>query len=195
MSKKQFLLVLVVAFIGGMIGGALSGKVFTQGEAFAKGQKVIEANVLKLLDHDGKLGAVCSWNGIQFFDEKEDEKLDLTKQGLVFTRFDSESKIKEQSYFSPYKGIRISTPHGFFSVSGSSAFPWGIRIHEKHQVNKINIVIEDGEPSVRVGNPTGRGTIIGYAKIKAKKSGEEITKSASSITMVDDDSKVIWSAP
>ena len=195
MSKKQFFLMLLVALIGGMIGGALSGKVFTQREALAKGQKMIEANVIRLLDHDGKLGAVYSWDGIQFFDEKQDEKLDLTKQGLVFTRFDSESKIKEQSYFSPYEGIRISTPHGFFSVFGSSAFPWGIRMHEKHQADKINIVIEDGEPSIRVGNPTGRGTIIGYAKIKAKKSGEEITKSASSITMVDADGKVIWSAP
>lgn len=61
MNKTNFCLCLVIALLGGLIGGFLSERVFNNSIAFAKdnkSQKVIEANEFRIVDKNGKIVAV-----------------------------------------------------------------------------------------------------------------------------------------
>jgi len=59
----------------------------------------------------------------------------------------------------------------------------------------INFSIkENGEPSIIVGKD-GSGTVIGCAETVTIKTGEKHTTSVNSILMIDNEGKIIWSAP
>jgi uncharacterized protein YneF (UPF0154 family) len=60
MNRKQYILLLVIAIIGGVIGGALSSKVLINKKAFAKDKakrKIIEANEFRVMDEEGNIQA------------------------------------------------------------------------------------------------------------------------------------------
>jgi hypothetical protein len=56
MNRKQYLLMLILALIGGVIGGALSSKVFIDTQVFAQDKnkkRVIEAEEFRVVDREG----------------------------------------------------------------------------------------------------------------------------------------------
>lgn len=62
MNKRQFILMLALALIGGLIGGALSARVFIDKQAFAQKsplhQKIIVAQEFRLVDEQEKTRAI-----------------------------------------------------------------------------------------------------------------------------------------
>ena len=57
MNKKQFAVLIVVTFIGGIIGGFLFNQVGFIGQAHAKDKKIIEANEFRVVNSKGNITA------------------------------------------------------------------------------------------------------------------------------------------
>ena len=58
MKSKQFVVLVMVAFIGGIVGGFVSNQLGSIGQVFAQGDKkpkIIEANEFRVVDDKGKI--------------------------------------------------------------------------------------------------------------------------------------------
>ena len=89
MDRKEHILMLLLAMIAGVIGGAVSSWIFMDQTAFAQKtsqiSKVIKAEAFHLIDKDGSLRAALSLGahvphepGLVFFDKNATHRIKLT---------------------------------------------------------------------------------------------------------------------
>ena len=129
MGKKQFCIFLAVALIGGLIGGFLSGKVFTNNTAFAQGDKkpkIIEANEFRVVDKEGKIISTLGIlpythgvGGLRFYNKENVVNVALSTFGLIQTRKDVQSILNENGLSIYGKGDKTKLELGL-GLSGNS---------------------------------------------------------------------------
>lgn len=108
-------------------------------------------------------------------------------------------------FFQGIKGISDHPRLTLTTKNGSDRSTIGFSIKEKGEPSiyiygggsgSIDFSIkENGEPSIVIVGKDGRGTVIGCTETVTIETGEKHTTSVNSILMIDNERKIIWSAP
>jgi hypothetical protein len=179
MSKRQYIFILAFAFIGGGVGGALSGMLLVERLA-PKGQelkKVLVANEYHLVDDEGR----------------ERWVLALSKEGepnitFVNTRGWAPMSIGINRDGFPFFNMILEP----FGNGGPS-----LLIMDSNLRNRVLLGLrENGEPSLTLSDHNGQmRAILGGMELKNPLTGTIEERSISSLVLLGEDGRIIWSSP
>lgn len=206
MRKKQFLLVLAASFIGGIIGGLISEKIFTNHQAFAENgaaSRIIEAKEFRVIDDAGNtigsfgredaMGAVLSI-------QKEKDKSGSGASVRLFY-FGLEAEYTSPGYWKHEKVKTIIWPWGMSYTEFSKldidknekSFlgftpPSNIRIGASESNSPgPAIILRDRNRNLRA--------VLGATDLREAKSDAQIQRPPSSLVLFNEQGKVVWQAP
>lgn len=203
MKQKQYLLLAVLAFIGGIIGGTLSGKISVNEGAYAVGKpsKAIEAEKFRLVGKDG--GLLGEWKSDTDSNGNPEVTLWLGKIGPHFGLVSIET-----SKFS--SGIEVYGDQSILFIRAFKKSSW-IRMQGPSQplYSEKRLLGESSYIELKAGSGTelpslalGKGDIglertravLGHTRL-TDKTGSTITRPPSSLVLFDKDGHVKWRAP
>ncbi len=205
MNKRQFLLVLLMSFVGGMIGGAISSQYFNN-PAYSKSavkdtvKDTIDAKMFRVVDDNG---AVLCTLGLKY----NFASLEFSNKG------DSTSRMDHSGFESIFEDKKIGLiktkiwPFGFFyhcyskweiearEKKGGFFHPWDtdeslIRIGGDNK-DGPSIIIRDKKP----GSYIPRGRAILGSVVLTGKNEERIIRPASSLVLFGEKGNVLFTAP
>ena len=169
MKKRHYLLLVALTVIAGLAGGAISSQVFTARKAVAQltqdHERVITAEQFQLVDKEGNMRVVIGMS---------------PKRGPVlgFTDENGQTRI--------FLGLT--------SVDGET---WPIlKLRDADEDMRISISGGNGNPRISVLDKYGNSrAVLGCAALKAASTELVETKPESSISLFNEDGKMIWAAP
>jgi hypothetical protein len=155
MSNRQYIFMLIMALIGGVIGGTLSSKVFVDTQVFAQDKnkkKIIEAEEFHLVDKSNRIwakltaedplfakmgGTIISGAYFVIYGAQVDESgvIKRDKDGKAFP--DSKTKITLNTCIYPIISVTDSKYDSFTSLSASPTKPY-LRMGMK-QIGYVNL--------------------------------------------------------
>jgi hypothetical protein len=178
MRRREVLLIIALTVVAGVVGGALSNRVFMARTAAAQEaeqqRKVITAEEFRLVDEDGKIRAVLVAGSkgdisINFYDRYDENRatLGLSSEGQpVLKLFDQGS-------------LEFADKNGQIRVRVDVAY--------------------DGSPSLRLYDEDGRSrAALGCVSLETAdtaRTGSVEKRAESSLVLSDKQGKVMWSAP
>lgn len=180
MGKKPYVVMLILALIAGVIGGALSSKIFWRQEGTPEDlelRKVIVANEIHLVDQDGRDRWVLA----------------LSKEGEPSVTF-----VNKNGWAPMAIGIN------------RNGFPFFNMVLEPHKRGGPTLTLmdsrmkdravlglwEDGEPYLTLLDTNGQArATLGSTDLKDPLSGSRERRPCSSLVLFDENGKIIWSAP
>lgn len=225
MNRKQFVLFLIVAFAGGIIGGMLSEYLFSGSSAFAtneKGRKVIEANEFRVVDDAGKKLASFQYN-IQSYELPKNITELLSRKPTVSLEIYDDKKPEKIFCMLAASGLRISNPysnanfHGtgmwlnkghfipgklgdaFMQVDTNFGANPSIRLYDGKKGDprlKIQLDSDDGTGKIELIDENDQlRAVLGKSVLKNIRDKSMIIRHEGSIVIFDDESNVLWKAP
>jgi hypothetical protein len=175
MSKKQYIFLVALALIGGLIGGAFSNSITSKTVLAQKGvpsindfkkkytrkpEKVVEAEEFRLLDKDGRVIAklvenIVGGGTLRIYGDEESEPFLLLNNDRLLLYSN---------------GMASQITLGTISLSGPKPF--------------IELCDKDGPRAV-----------LGSTNLVTKGAGANIIRSPASLVLFDEKGNVIWSIP
>jgi hypothetical protein len=208
MNLKQYISILLIALIGGIIGGGLSMKLLWKPEKVLSAEKfrVVgeSGNVLATFgrgkDHNAYLNIVANNDNGKSIMSLTGNGISMMGRGVV-AGFGTAGISLSWLADVPVVKNGETLPEGF--KGAGTALSLTLSKNGSPQIilgNKRNPYLSlkssrDGEPQIVLGSEDDPRTIIGYTKLRKRKSGDVIIKSSSSIVMFDKNGNIIWSAP
>jgi len=174
MNQKQFLLTLLLAIISGSLGGALSVWFLMPPSVLAQDEvpKVIEAQQFKVVDKDGKAGAILGNGGLWLSGLRGGSI--LLADSLKIANLASESAVEI-----------------FADEDGA-----GLRISNENRMIADLLVDEDGNPRFQLYDSKGDvRTVLGSTRLKNTSTGSTEMRAPSSLVLFNEEGDVVWSAP
>ncbi len=180
MGKKPYVVMLILALIAGVIGGALSSKIFWRQEGTPEDlelRKVIVANEIHLVDQDGKARWVLA----------------ISRDGEASVTF-----VNKDGWAPMAMGVnRNGLP--FFNMilqPGKGAGP-SLALMDGGMKNRAVLGLwEDGEPYLRLLDRNGQvRASLGSTVLRDSLTGSSVRRPCSSLVLFDEKGKIIWSAP
>jgi len=217
MRKKQYILLVALALIGGLVGGTLSNQVFLNKVVFAEKKipKVVEAEEFRLIDKNGKIIAHLGMNV-----RSSPELRILTpaygnrkRTGVIISASKYSSNIwlfgektKISMAVNSHPGINspgIQNAEIKIGFSGWSGLADAIKSGKQLERNSSSIRLNIGEsegiisgPSVILTSKSGKThAVLGRVELEVTSTGETRERLESSLVFFDRDGKSIWSAP
>lgn len=180
MAKRQYIVMLALALIGGVIGGALSSKILwrrAQTPEDLELKKVIVANEIHLVDHEGKARWVLAFS----------------KEGEPSVTF-----VNKDGWAPMALGVnRNGFP--FFNMVLQPLKRGGPSLALMDGRMKSRAVLGlwgDGEPYLTLLDRNGQvRATLGSTELKNPLTGSSERRPCSSLVLFDEDGKIIWSAP
>ena len=180
MTKKQVLLLLTLALVGGLLGGILSSNILMQSKPSPQDlelKKVVVANEIHLVDQDGRDRWVLA----------------LSKEGEPSVTF-----VNKNGWAPMAIGIN------------RNGFPFFNMVLEPHKGGGPTLTLmdsrmkdravlglwEDGEPYLTLLDRNGQArATLGSTDLKDPLSGSRERRPCSSLVLFDENGEIIWSAP
>ena len=178
MRRREVLLLVALTVVAGLVGGALSNRVFMARIATAQEaeqqRKVITAEEFRLVDEDGRARAVLTLGSkgnvsISFYDRYDESRVELglSPEGQPILKLLDQGSLE------------------FLDKNGQ------IRV-------KVDVTY-DGSPSLRLYDEDGRSrAALGCVSLETAdtaRTGSVERRAESSLVLSDKQGKVMWSAP
>ena len=180
MGKKSYAVMLILALIAGVIGGALSIKILWRQQETPEDsamKKVLVANEIHLVDHQGKARWVLAFS----------------KNGEPSVTF-----VNKDGWAPMAMGINR---HGFpfFNMilqPGKGGGP-SLTLMDGRMKNRAVLgLLENGEPYLTLLDRNGQvRATLGSTVIRDSMTGSSVRRPFSSLVLFDEKGKIIWSAP
>lgn len=183
MTRKQYLLMILLALVAGLIGGALSSQLFTIQSAFAekalKPQKLVVAEEFRLVDKKGN-------NIARLHEGRNGPELFMGRHESVYTSI-SDKKIKialgnTWVFHAEASNLYTRSPGGVVEINSQEPGP---HITLTQCRSEIGGTKKEWQAS----------STLGCTDLVTKKSGTKITRSAASLVLFDGKGNLIWSTP
>lgn len=220
MDKKQFCLFLIVALFGGLIGGFLSGKVFTDNMAFAQGDKkpkIIEANEFRVIDQDGKTHATLGMKigrwGNRLYEtghlnikghngEVMINSVGINAKGKNTSMWIDSSSLRvyklDITGNTNLETIRLGNSGSLNLITSESMGPPSLIISDENS-GKIRLKIsihETGEPYIElIDSEMNSRAVLGRTELYSNKTSSTEIRHESSLVLFNEKGDVLWSAP
>jgi hypothetical protein len=180
MGKKAYVFMLILAVVAGVIGGALSSKIFWRQEGKPEDselRKVIVANEIHLVDHQGKARWVLA-----FSKDGEPSVTFVNKDGWAPMAMG----VNRNGF--PFFNMILQPRKG----GGPS-----LTLMDGRMKNRAVLGLwEDGEPYLRLLDRSGQvRATLGSTVLKDSMTGSSVKRPCSSLVLFDEKGKIIWSAP
>jgi hypothetical protein len=218
MNRKQYIFMLILAIIGGLIGGGLSSGFLIGKQAFAldKNKKnIIEANEFRVVDENG--------NSLGYFGARPDPaqskgkiaKLHLGLEGQEDHEWGMWSEVTASGLTCESNKIKIGYMYGGFYihkiVNGKTqqSFgigtppPWDLSEHikikflDEKSTTRLELGLhKSGQPYLALMGDDGNiRAALGQVELQTKDAGSIISRSPASLVLFDKKGNVIWSTP
>lgn len=180
MAKRQYVVMLILALVAGVIGGALSSKILwrqSQTPEDLELKKVIVANEIHLVDHRGRARWVLAFS-------KEGEP------SLTFVNKDGWAPMA--------MGVnRNGFPFFNMVLQPSKGGGPSLSLMDGSMKNRAVLGLwEDGEPYLTLLDRNGQvRATLGSTEVKNPWTGANVRRPSSSLVLFDEEGKIIWSAP
>lgn len=180
MGKKPYIVMLSLALVAGVIGGALSSKILWRQAETPEDlelKKVIVASEIHLVDEHGKARWVLA----------------LSKDGEPSVTF-----VNKDGWAPMAMGVNR---HGFpfFNMVLQPRKGGGpsIALMDSRMKNRAVLGLwEDGEPYLTLLDRSGQvRATLGSTILRDSLTGSSVRRPSSSLVLFDEDGKIIWSAP
>ena len=202
MSRKQVILVLVLALIGGLIGGALSSKLLVSKQAYAKDQakrKIIEADEFRILDENGDVIARFGRRGVSLpilwmGQEFGNHQVEISPFGIQYS--DKERYTKFSSSGIRFGKFDLPPDKISLLISNVGEYP-SFELNDGKGNSRFTIGLYDrGEPFVALKDDMLHvRAVLGYTELKGDDTKSTKIRNPSSLVLFNEDGYVIWSAP
>lgn len=181
MARKQYIVMLALALIGGVIGGALSSKFWllrtVKTPEDAELRKVIVANEIHLVDYEGKDRWVLA----------------LSKEGEPSVTF-----VNKNGWAPMAMGVN-KDGFPFFNMILDPSKRGGPTLILMDSAMKNRALLglrKDGEPYLTLLDKNGQiRATLGSIELKNPLTGSREKRPSSSLVFFDEDGKIIWCAP
>ena len=194
MNRKQYFLMILLALVAGLIGGALSSQFFTIQTALAAKtikphEKIIRAGRFELVDEKGNIYATLrlsdSGPQLTMYDLKGSAVIELTADAVPFISLRQDN----------YNYARLSEMGLTIEESGYSLHLWANQFIMRGPNGEVEIASVRPGPHIYL-EQYGRGkSTLGCIELVTKKTGTKITRSAASLVLFDGKYSSIWSTP
>lgn len=196
MAKKQFIILVLFSFLGGIIGGTVSNKYFFEtAYAKAKNSKIIDTNIIRILDDKGSIYCTLSSRGLEINDQKM-----LTR----VSAFGLSTSLDIPDLHRPSRFTTEITPFGLGYRSYSAQ---EIKDIDKNPLRELafdnNITIgasrsnsDEGITSIELYDTNKRlRFVVGGTELHNPTNDSTSKTSIASIVMFSDKGNVVWQAP
>ena len=202
MSGKQHIMMLVLALIGGLIGGALSNKVFVNDSVYAENRakrKIIEADEFRVTDENGEVIARFGRRGealpfLMMGKKNDNHQVELSAFGLKYSAKErytslSSSGIKFGESIRSHENISLL-------ISNIGEYPSFELMDKKGNSRFIMGLYDNSEPFLALKDDILHvRAVLGYTELKNENKNLTKIRNTSSLVLFDEDGFVIWSAP
>ncbi|MFH2218178.1 MAG: hypothetical protein ABII68_00780 [Pseudomonadota bacterium] len=221
MNRKQYALIVLIALIGGIIGGTASTQIVIGKYAFAQNnissQKVVKARGFEVIDKDGKILATLKRNkngfpGLWLYNLNGKMLAELTTDpwkdtGQFRKPIGTHLWLINADNYDNYSitldtdtmNFGISLKHGDASAGLDDQ---NIFLADKHNggmqfnVYSNTLSLKGKKPNIILKDENDNvRAILGSTELKYTKSGTVEMRSPASAVLFGEDGKVIWSAP
>ncbi|MGD8226338.1 MAG: hypothetical protein PVH82_18235 [Desulfobacteraceae bacterium] len=180
MGKKVYVVVLILALVAGVVGGALSRKIFWGQEGKPEElelRKVIVANEIHLVDGHGKARWVLA-----FSKDGEPSVTFVNKEGWAPMAMG----VNRNGF--PFFNMILQPQKG----GGPS-----LTLMDGRMKNRAVLGLwEDGEPYLRLLDRNGQvRATLGSTVLRDSLTGSSVRRPCSSLVLFDEKGRIIWSAP
>jgi hypothetical protein len=180
MAKSQYMVMLVLALVAGVIGGALSSKILWRQQEIPEDsimKKVIVANEIHLVDHQGKARWVLA-----FSKDGEPSVTFVNKDGWA------PMAMGVNRHGFPFFNMILQPRKG----GGPS-----LTLMDGRMKNRAVLGLwENGEPHLTLLDRDGQvRATLGSTVIRDSMTGSSVRRPCSSLVLFDERGKIIWSAP
>jgi hypothetical protein len=180
MAKSQYMVMLVLALVAGVIGGALSSKILWRQQEIPEDsimKKVIVANEIHLVDHQGKARWVLA-----FSKDGEPSVTFVNKEGWA------PMAMGVNRHGFPFFNMILQPRKG----GGPS-----LTLMDGRMKNRAVLGLwENGEPHLTLLDRNGQvRATLGSTVIRDSMTGSSVRRPCSSLVLFDEKGKIIWSAP
>lgn len=190
MSKREYGIVIVVAAAAGLVGGGISGRLFTVGSVFAQETsrrfQVIEAEEFRLVERDGK---PCG----RFH-------VDRNGRPALFL-FDKHGEVRAVLGVTPSGSPHLALSDKDGKVRATLAV-WtdeqaGLFLADKKETSRAVLTVPaDDNPNLAISDRDGKiRAVFGSASFELVPTKDLRNRSESSLALLDKQGKVLWSAP
>jgi hypothetical protein len=180
MGKKPYVVTLILALVAGVIGGALSSKILwrkAQTPDDSELKKVIVANEIHLVDHQGKARWVLA-----FSKDGEPSVTFVNKDGWAPMAMG----VNRNGF--PFFNMILQPRKG----GGPS-----LTLMDGRMKNRAVLGLwEDGDPYLTLLDRNGQiRATLGSTVLRDSLTGSSVRRPCSSLVLFDEKGKIIWSAP
>ncbi|MGD9076777.1 MAG: hypothetical protein PVJ69_16285 [Desulfobacteraceae bacterium] len=180
MARSQYMVMLVLALVAGVIGGALSSKILWRQQETPEDsmmKKVIVANEIHLVDHQGKARWVLA-----FSKDGEPSVTFVNKDGWA------PMAMGVNRHGFPFFNMILQPRKG----GGPS-----LTLMDGRMKNRAVLGLwENGEPHLTLLDRDGQvRATLGSTVIRDSMTGSSVRRPCSSLVLFDERGKIIWSAP
>jgi len=204
MTKKHFVVLIFVSFIGGILGGFMSNQLFSNNVYAAKGKNdskttipdVIKAKEFLVIDDKGSISGTFNNNGISIkkSNSGRNESIELNTFGLQ-AKFETEREKMESIYtpfgfgFRQYSFSEIlkSKNEPLYFLSNAAENMQSIWIGNDGESKSGAIKLFDDNYNLRL--------VLGGTKLHTPRTDSITQTSAASLVLFNDRGNVIWQAP
>jgi len=216
MNRREYWLMVVLALIAGLVGGAVSSMFFIGEPVFAQKTpqhpKVITAEEFRLLDKDGYLlarlgidstspGSLATFalfgrSGKPFAELGYLKYPPSPESPMLALHSGGESVIVQA--LMGMGGFKLKDEKGKIRASLDLLLDIPVlRLNDKDGRPRVLLTLDgDGNPSLNLRDENQKGrAVLGSTSLETTRIGEVITRPVSSLVLFDKDEKVIWSVP
>lgn len=215
MNRRQYLLLVVLTVVAGLVGGAVSNRVFVAKIALAQEDTQEDKAVDRPFDLSKYLEGLTPLDK----DKKQHEKVIIAQE---FRLVDKDGKTLGRFGLSEVGGPRLvlsdenGLPRAMLSLSSGnpvlslhgkdtdvsiaagvlSEAPWMVLVDRDGTPRACLRLQPDGSPSLHLCDKGGKiRAALGTTDLEITQTGEARRRAASSLVLFDKDGKVMWSAP
>jgi hypothetical protein len=180
MGKRSYVVMLILALVAGVIGGAVSSKILwrkAQTPVDSGLKKVIVANEIHLVDQNGKARWVLAFS----------------KNGEPSVTF-----VNKDGWAPMAMGVnRNGFPFFNMVLSPQKGGGPSLTLMDGRMKNRAVLGLwEDGEPYLRLLDRNGQVRVtLGSTVLRDSLTGSSVRRPCSSLVLFDEEGKIIWSAP
>lgn len=201
MNTKAYVSLVLVALVGGIVGGALWSHFLQAREAVAEStdrRKIISAHEFRVVDENGNvLGVLGQYagNGELSFGRRADPySVHLDKMGLFCKRDEWSSRFYGYGFF-VYQGEK-KVPMLSIHAGPEGEYPKILFTDRSYKPRLLLTLHESGAPYVELRDGLfSPRVVLGYTELRDIGTKSSVARDVSSLVLLDRESNVIWSAP